>query len=765
VTQGGSDQLRTTHAEAARSAAPGGSPNHWHFVDYLRLLSKRRWTAMSAFLAVMLTAAVLTYTATPLYEARAQLLIEAESQNIVTFQEVVQQEMTSVEYYTTQYKILQSRALARVTMEQLKLWDHPELTPRAAEGSGPGLDIQGQTARLLRVVEGGLIRVLGPQRAYSIYDAPKNNEPAGADETRAQTLAIQSFLGKLTITPIRNSRLVDVKFRSTDPELAATVANALSGAYIDRILQFKLSASKEAADWLANQLSEQREKVLESQRALQQYREQNSTLSTEDAQLTQKLNDLNALLTRARTERLQKELVLRQVEAGRSDRNALRAFPEIASHPGVQLATAELAEFQRREAQLAREFGDKWPDLQTVRAAIKTARDRLDDEIDRAVIAVDNAVATARAHEDGLAAALQTQKDEALARNRKAIGFQSLERELASNEQIFDTLMQRAKETNISSQLRTNNIRLADEANAPTAPVWPDKRRNLLFALFGGVVLGIALAFAAEYMDNKLKLPEEIRDDLGLRCLGIVPKVPVKAGNAPMLNNGVPPGFTEAFRAIRTNVIFSFADLTDDRKMGKSLVITSTAPSEGKTLVATNLAAGLALAGYRVILIDGDMRRPRVHSAFGCPQEPGLSNVVANSARPSEAIRKSPIPGLWLMPSGQIPPNPAELLSARRFRDVLEALSKQFDWLIIDSPPTMAVIDASVVAHTVAGVLFVVAGDKTSRPAAMKAMEQLDAAKSIFLGAVLNGIDLKRNAFYYSPYYRREYGDYYSRPA
>jgi capsular exopolysaccharide synthesis family protein len=747
-----------------RTSAAGG--DQWHFVDYLRLLSKRRWTAIPVFVLIVAGVVVMTYAATPLYEARSQILIEAETQNIVTFQEVVEQERATVEYYTTQYMILQSRALARTTIDKLNLWNHRELVGRPEEEGSTELPIvSGVMASALRMTEGLVTRALGPQRADAIYDATKNSASAGADETRAQTLAIEAFLGHLTITPVRNSRLVDVKFRSTDPQLAAAVANALSQAYVDRTLEFKLSASKEAADWLANQLSDQKQKVEQSERALQKYREQNTTLSTEDAQVVQKLSDLNAMLTRAKTDRLHKELLYQQVLANQGDRAALQTYPAIASSPSVQRLKAQLSDLLRDEAQLSRDFGDKWPALDAARTAIKATDAKLDAEIENGVKLIHNEVQAAKAQEESLTRTLEAQKGDALMGNREAIGYQALQREAASNRQIFDTLMQRAKETNISSQLRTNNIRVADEANPPTAPAWPDKKRNLLFALMGGLAMGIALAFVAEYLDNKLKSPEEIRDDLGLRCLGLVPKVVAKTSETLLMNNDVPAVFTEAFRAVRTNVLFSLETGGSGGDIGRSLLVTSTAPAEGKTLVTSNLAAAIAMSGQRVMLIDADMRRPRLHDIFQRPQEPGLSNLVMGKVKASEAIRETDISGLWLLPAGLMPSNPTELLSSRRFRDVLDALLRQFDWVIIDSPPTMAVIDASVIAHTVAGVLFVVAAEKTSRPAAIKALEQLEVAKANFVGVVLNRVDVKRNAFYYSPYYRQDYSEYYSRSA
>jgi uncharacterized protein involved in exopolysaccharide biosynthesis len=377
--------------------------DQWHFVDYLRLLSKRRWTGIPVFLLVVVGVALMTYTATPVYEARTQLLIEAETQNVVTFQEVVEQERTTVEYYTTQYMILQSRALARTTIEKLKLWTHPELVGPPAEDKAAQAAAEsersasGVMSRALRMVEGAVTRLLGPQRADATFNAPKNSESAAPDETTAQSLAIQTFLSHLTVTPVRNSRLVDVKYRSTNPQLAASVANALSQAYVDRTLEFKLSASKEAADWLANQLSSQKEKVEESEKALQSYREKNTALSTEDAQIVEKLSHLNAMLTQTKTDRLQKELMYKQVVSHQGDRETLQTFPAIAATPAVQRLKGELSDLQRDEARYSKDFGDKWPALTAVRTAIKATEAKLDAEIENGIKLIYNDVEAARA--------------------------------------------------------------------------------------------------------------------------------------------------------------------------------------------------------------------------------------------------------------------------------------------------------------------------------------------------------------------------------
>jgi capsular exopolysaccharide synthesis family protein len=374
------------------------------------------------------------------------------------------------------------------------------------------------------------------------------------------------------------------------------------------------------------------------------------------------------------------------------------------------------------------------------------------------VESIDREYQTALAQEKSLVAALEAQKAEALASNRTEIGYRVLERDAAMNRTIFDTLLQRARETGISGDLKTNSIRVADKADIPSSPVWPRTRRDLVLALFVASVVGIGLAFGVEYLDNKIKSPDEIKAHLGLPCLGMVPLIQAKLmpKNAPLLNNGVPAGFAEAFRAVRTNVLFSV-----DTDQPRSIVVTSTGPGEGKTLVATNLATGLAMAGQRVLLLDADMRRPRVHEVFGHTQIPGLSDLLSGEVTMLDATRRTEVPNLWTVPAGNERSNPAELLTSPRFTTLLQALAKQFDWVIIDSPPIMPVTDASIIAHAAAAVLFVVGSEKATVPATLRALEQLDATNAKYIGAVLNGVNLKRNSFFYSPYYKREYGDYY----
>ncbi len=714
-----------------------------HLSDYFKVLARRRWAALTVFCVVMVTVVVYTFTATPVYRARVQLLIENENPNVVSFKEVIEQEKTTNDYYQTQYRMLQSRSLARKTLDRLQLWE--TFTPHQQPGA---------LARTIASVKEPLT---------GWFASPRPSEPPAADETAAQSKAIDAFLSGLSITPVRNSRLVEVEYVSPHADLAASVANGLSRAYIEQNLEFKYTSSKEASDWLGQRLAEQRKQVEASESALQQYRERNDAVSLEERQniVVQKLADLNAAVTRAKTERIQKEAAYNQVRSVETNRSALDSIPAILSNQFVQQQKTELAELQRQQAQLSDKLGARHPDMVKIRLAIETAESKIQGEIAKVVLSLKNDYETSLAQEQSLMRALEQQKQDALAFNRKGIEYGALQREAVTNRQIFDSLMQRTKETGISGELRTSNIRIVDAAEVPRSPASPNKLLNVALGLFGGAVLSCVGVFFLEYIDDRVKSPAEIRAHLNLPFLGMIPRLAaVGDGTSPLLHKGVQPGFGEALRTLRTNVLFSSTS-----EGGQAIVVTSSGPGEGKTVVATNLALALAQTGQRVVLLDADMRRPRVHEVLAEKLEPGLSNVLTGDARYDDTVFQVENSGLSAVAAGHIPPNPAELLGSKRFKDLLDGLKSRFDWVIVDTPPVMAVTDAPVVAHVADGVVFVVGSEMTSRGVARTAVEQLLASNARVIGAVLNRVDLENNGYYYSQYYRREYGTYYIKTA
>jgi succinoglycan biosynthesis transport protein ExoP len=718
------------------------SEAHDDLMHYIRTLYRRRWTALAALVVVVILVAVYSFTATPIFEARTQLLIQPENPNVVSFKEVLEQEKGTNEYYQTQYTILKSRALARRTIEALKLWDSPEF------GGGP--------AQAKRFSIKGLVGWVGS--LFSSGSEPSSIPAVG--ETDAQSRVIDAYLGQLTVSPIRNSRLVDIRFASPNPRTAAMVANTIAKGYIEQNLEYKFLSTREASDWLSGQMAEQRKRLEDSEQALQRYREQGNAVSLEDRQniVVQRLTDLSTAYTQARTTRIEKEALYNQLANLQSSRGALDSFPAVLANTFIQGLKTQLSDLQRQQAQMGEKLGENHPDMVKLASAIANTQARIDGEIGKVVQSVRSEFLSAQAQERSLSAELETQKSDALALNRTGIEYSVLKRDADSNKQIYESLMQRAKETGISGELKTSNVRVVDEAQQPRSPVRPRKGVNLLLSLFGGVMAGLGLVFLLEFVDSRIKDPDEIQNRLGIPFLGIVPGLDLKEMEVePLLDSGTPAHFSEAYRGIRTNLVFS-----SEEAGSRAIVVTSTQPSEGKTIVAANLAISLAQTGQRVLLIDCDMRKPRQQQVFGAKDLVGLSGVLAGTGKISDAVQRTGRKSLWLLPAGSLPPNPAELLGTERFKQLLKTLRQEFDWTIIDSPPVMAVTDAAVIAHLATGVVFVVGCEQTSRNLALRAIRQLVAAKATFLGGILNRVDLQRNPYYYSHYYKREYTSYYT---
>ena len=732
------------------SAGDGYGGEEVHLMDYVRTVYKHRWVAATAAAVLFVLVAIQTFSATPIFEGRVQLLLDPASPNVTKFEDVNQPGYYYQEYfYQTQYTILKSRGLARRTIDTMNLWDSPVL--------GGGSEQEKETFSIFGAVSGAAGWVKG-----LFSSEPEKVVTPGAGETARQSRVIDALLRNLTVTPIRNSSLVDVRFASPNPEMAAAVANTLAKQYIEQNLDYRFLSTKEASDWLGEQVAIERKKLEASEQALQRYREKGDAVALEDRQniVVQRLADLNAAYTKARTERFEKEALYNQLKSLQNDRTALDTFPAILSNTFIQQLKSQLADLQRQQAQMAERLGEKHPEMIKLNSAIQNTEAKLQGELGKVVQSVRNEFLSAQSQEKSLASELEAQKAGALALNRKGIEYGVLRREAESNKQMYEALMQRAKETGISGELKASNIRVVDEAEIPRSPVRPKKARNLVLGLFGGLIAGLGLAFFFEYLDNRIKNPDEIKQVLGLSYLGLVPGMrtqDLNDGRSPLISEPVPQNFAEAFRGIRTSVVFSSAE-----EGPRSVLVTSTQPSEGKSVVAANLAMSIAQAGQRVLLIDGDMRKPRLHDLLKVHQDPGLSSLLVGKAKANDAVHKTSVTNLWVLPSGPIPPNPAELLGSTRFRDLLNTLRDHFDWLVIDSPPVMAVTDASVIAHRTTGVVFVIGSEQVNRHTVRTAVARLRDSKATILGAVLNRVNVQKNPYYYAHYYKHEYAGYYS---
>jgi capsular exopolysaccharide synthesis family protein len=688
------------------------------------------------------------YTTLKLYVANAQIMIEDE--RAVAVPGLNNVENTYYEdpepYYNTQYRILKGRDLTRRVITALNLGSVPEFNGTATPPATP--------ATMLHDVRRTLVSVIRPA-ADAAADPPR------ADESPDESALVSAFISRVEVQPVRGSRLVNVLFTAQDPAFAAKAVNALVDEYVEQNLQVRVQSSQNMLEWLANEIAKQQQKVQESEQALSDYRDRENALSLDDKQniVTQRLTQLNDALIKARTVKAQKEALHSQVRAMAAGINP-DAIPAIAQNAQVQNLKTRVADLQQQRAQLAEKYGDKWPAVQAVNANLLEARAQLDLETGRALQSIKNDYETAVLEERTLSANLEAAKADAQALSRKSVGYNVMEREAKSNRQVYESLLAREKELSVASNSRANNVRVIDRAEIPKAPMTPGGRRTWLVSLAVGFVLAIAVVFGLDYMNDTIKTPEDVSRRLKLPFLGLVPAV--RGDKHPVLTSShVPHDFGEAFRSLRTALVGRFPG-----EGTRIITVTSAQPLEGKTTTAANIAMALAYGGSRVLLIDADMRRPGLHRPLRLTNERGLSQVLIGQARVRDVIQRTVDPNLLAITAGKTPPNPSELLASERMKTLLSNLSHgPFDWIVIDTPPVLAVTDAVILAPQVTGVTFVVGAEMTRRRLAERAIETIAASHPRMTAVVLNKVDFARNRYYYSRYYGHQYKNYYAEAA
>jgi capsular exopolysaccharide synthesis family protein len=426
------------------------------------------------------------------------------------------------------------------------------------------------------------------------------------------------------------------------------------------------------------------------------------------------------------------------------------SIPEILQNPYIQSLKAQLAELERRKALLSERYGDKHPEMLTVNASIQDATRQLNLEIAKAVDSIRHDYESAMLEERTLASALEEQKALATDLDRKSVTYTVLQRDAESNRELYLTLLRREKELQVLANSRGNNVRLVERAAVPQVPFSPNLRRAMMLGAIVAFLVAIGLVLGLDYLDDTIKTPEDIAR-LGLPFLALIPAA--RAGrHRPTLSGH--NDFSEAIRSLRTSIALS------TRQGGSIVLVTSAQPLEGKTTTACNLATALAYGGAKVLLIDADMRRPGVHRNFGLDNRCGLSELLSGQAHLTQAVQRLAAPDLWIMSAGSTPHNPSELLASGRMEALLgQVQNGPFDWVIVDTPPVLAVTDASILTQWVSGVAFVVGSEMTRRRLAERAIETLAAGRPRILGAVLNRVDVSRNKYYYARHYG--YGNRY----
>lgn len=726
-----------------------------HLSNYIRIIRKRQWIIITFFVIVVASVTISSFLQTPVYKSTARVLIEKENPNVLSFKEVLALDTADTDYYQTQYTILRSRSLAKEVLQRVGLLE------QAMQEPSKSFSLRGLLSEILEALR--LRTPLSPEAQVRVREES----------------AINLFLNNtITIEPIKGSRLVDVGAHSTDSEMAARIANTLIEVYIQQNLEAKLAVSKDAGGWLAQQLEVQQERVAESEAALQAYKEEHQIISLEDRQniVMQKLSQLNTAVNNSRIQRISAETQYKQIEQYLDSESAeltseaiekLESISLVINNPLIQTLKVELSTLESEYSELLKKFRAKHPNVIAVRSQISSVQDRLDAEIRRIMTSIINEYELAMAQEQQLQAALEDQKREAQELNQKAIAYSILEREVETNKRIYDQLLQRTKETTVTEQLETNNIRIIDQAAIPNYPIAPRKKLNIFLAMVVGSVLGVALAFFFEYLDNSIKTPDDVKFYLSIPFLGFIPKVTSETGTSgqPRSTGGRYPdemivardpksNASEAYRSLRTNVIFSSIE------HGPILLVTSAGPAEGKSLTVANLGITMAQSGSRTLIIDCDLRKPRMHKIFNIPgTSTGFTDMVAKFGTNGNkiTIKRTKIPNLDIIPCGKIPPNPSEMLSSHRVRQLLAALGRKYDKILIDSPPVNVVTDPVILSQIAGGVVLIIKAGEAKRDVVRRASEQLTGVGATIIGGVLNNVDVERDNYYYYSYHYNYY--------
>ncbi len=676
--------------------------HYWH------VILERRWLIITAFVSILALCAIYLAKATPIYQAVVRLQINRESANVLNIKDVFSVDARELDYLQTQYKNLQSRTLIKSVMTKLKL---------------------------------------------------------DKDERYAKEKDLVLAIWRdISIVPIRQSRLVDIKVEHPDPGTAQKIANELAITFIGENFDQKMSASYEAVTWLTSQVKDQQNKVDQAEANLFRYRTNYNEVSLErDENITrQALIQSQAEFSKAWSEAIQAEKVVAEVERKLKAGTPVDTIPDVANSPLVQRLKQEISIQEATLASLQKRFRDKHPDLIRQKQLLAKLKESLQSESTNIIESLRNQADIAKARGDSLAAVVEENKLKQLELNKLQIEYDSLKRVAENNKLIYNTVLTRMKETELTGRLPGNNMLIRDEAALPLEPIKPRFVLTIFLGLFGGLAVALALAFFVSYLDDSIKSQDDVETYLRLSFLGYVPNIKTNSVIERDLQAHLHPqsNAAEGFRTIRATI-----SLTHKPDKFRILAISSTIPSEGKSLVASNLAIVTAQTGLKTLLVDADLRRPSVHKAYQLHSPTGLSSYLTDEVQNvDELIHSTDVPNLDVVCCGAVPSTPSELIGSKRMMQFLQAIRSRYDRVLLDCPPISAVSDPLIISAMSDGVVFVTKFNKIRREHARKSVQRLHNAGIHVVGVVLNDIDFEgKDSYYYSYYYyqNRYYASHY----
>jgi len=684
------------------------------FAHYYRLILRNLWKIILFSIIVGLLSIFYALSLNPVFYSKTTLLIESQQPNVVSFQDVYQVDTRNRSYIGTQLQILKSRSLAIRVVERLGL---------TTEGEGEGEEEP--------VLEGEEFEELIKKRVVGIV------------------------MSSITITPVRNTQLVNIFASAGDAQLSADIANAFADTYIESHLEAKLEVTQKATSWLSGRLDDLRINLRDSERKLQEYREREQLIDADGVRSIDvaELQQLTTSLVEVRRQRTDVETLYRQLSAGSSSLDRLLALPSISSNALVQGLIGSRADAKRRVAELSKRYGAKHPQMLSASTDLKQVEQELQAQVKNVASGIESTFLAAKDAERSLRNQIANVKRRLQSVGRKEFPLRELEREVEANRQLYEVFLNRGKEADEAGTLETVNARVIDVAIPASYPDEPKKKKIVLIAIMFSGMFAAGIILLLDFLDNTIKTPDDVEERLRVPMLGHLPLDKANKLETPFMGflTDEKGQFAEAVRTVRTSFILSSLD-----RPAKVTLVTSSIPNEGKSTVSLCIAQALGQM-EKVLLIDADMRRPSIAKALDISLlTPGLSNLIAGTAEPAECVTQLPNSEVSVITGGVVLGNPLDLLASDKFIKVLDVLKESYDRIIIDSAPIQAVSDSLVIATHADALIYVVKSDATSIPVVKKGLRRLSETNAKFSGVVLNQVDvnkMKKVAGYDAGYY------------
>jgi len=719
-----------------------------HLRDYLDVIFRRKWLIISLLALTFITTLILTLSSPKLYKATASIEVSTHEQKVTNFEEVMSTEMRAQEFYQTQVTLLQNQALALLVMEKLDLANHSVMKELLFGDKKPG-----SLTRLKGMLKDQFKNLAEKLKANN----EKAVEPVSLVGKEAlKQHALLEFLSKnLVVNPSSNSMIIQVAFISPDRHLSQQLVNAFTEEFVHWNMEKKLEASRLAREFLMKQIDRAKINLERSEEASNHFAKQAGIVSLDSRMnsVYRQLEELNSALAEAEAELISEEVLYNQAVKGDPSH-----IPEVMESQVIANLKADYARLRSDYEDLTVTFHDDYPTVKALKARMDSIANRISIEKEKNFHALASRYQAALKTAKILQTRVERQKQLAIDLNDRATQYKIMAREVETNKGIYQSLLQRTREIESMVGVSSSNIHIIDKALLPILPFKPNVKRSLLLSIVVGLIGGIGLAFFVEYFSDTITNPDEIANRFQIPILGVAPltkvdKYPVELTFTADSRSPL----AEAMRSTKLSL-----QLSGSASQAKSFLLTSSKPNEGKTTMAVNLALVFAGSSEKVVLVDADMRKPRLHKFFQSQSDilsPGLSSFLAGVSSNKSLVCQDGQANLYFIPAGPVPPNPVELLASDRFARLMKTLTQSFDRVILDGPPYQGFADTMVLARHVGGVVVVSSIGETTRNALRHFKRSMFNVQGKILGCIINKVYLTK-LYGYHPYYK--YYSYYS---